>query len=287
MALKPCRECGKQVSTEATKCPHCDKPLVVPDAVRKRTNYFNVASAFFKVLVLIPGLFLAVIVLIFIDHWNQDDTAEVPAATASATPPSALLQESSAPVAGIAVQTATSVTSAAGVRTNPKVNCTAHYTDCKDNSDLVNNYGKIGEIQAACQYATNDHVRYGNPDWPWLPFDSFFAGKDDVQTGVVRLLETNVQIQNGFGAMAHSRVVCDYDLRTGTVVLLNINGEPILLGNDALLQPTNPTGSQPNASASSPEGHLPQPAQAGMQGVMGVSSVPLSIGASVPSSDAQ
>ena len=27
MPLKPCRECGKQVSTEATKCPQCGVPL--------------------------------------------------------------------------------------------------------------------------------------------------------------------------------------------------------------------------------------------------------------------
>lgn len=27
MPLKPCRECGNQVSTEATKCPHCGVPL--------------------------------------------------------------------------------------------------------------------------------------------------------------------------------------------------------------------------------------------------------------------
>src|SRR5688572_139181 len=26
MALKACRECGKQVSTEAAKCPHCGTP---------------------------------------------------------------------------------------------------------------------------------------------------------------------------------------------------------------------------------------------------------------------
>lgn len=285
MALKPCHECGKQVSTEANACPHCGKPLGLLDAAPKHANYFNVARALFKVLVLLPGLFLAVIVLIFIDHWNQDDTSELPTATASATLPSSVLPESSAPVAGGALRTATSAASAAEVPTNPKVTCTAHYTDCKDNADLVNNYGKIGEIQAACEYATNDHVRYGNPDWPWLPFDSFFAGKDDVQTGVVRLLEPNVQIQNGFGAMVHSRVVCDYDLRTSTVVLLNINGEPILLGNDALLQPTNQTGSQPNAPTS--EVYPPQPGQADMQGVMGVPSVPASIAESVPSSSAQ
>jgi len=27
MPLKPCRECGNQVSTEATKCPQCGAPL--------------------------------------------------------------------------------------------------------------------------------------------------------------------------------------------------------------------------------------------------------------------
>ena len=26
MALKPCRECGREVSTSASKCPHCGKP---------------------------------------------------------------------------------------------------------------------------------------------------------------------------------------------------------------------------------------------------------------------
>jgi len=26
MALKPCRECGKEVSTEAKSCPHCGVP---------------------------------------------------------------------------------------------------------------------------------------------------------------------------------------------------------------------------------------------------------------------
>lgn len=27
MALKKCRECGKEVSTNANKCPHCGAPL--------------------------------------------------------------------------------------------------------------------------------------------------------------------------------------------------------------------------------------------------------------------
>ena len=40
MALKPCRECGKQVSTEATACPNCGvpKPTRAPRAARPRSR---------------------------------------------------------------------------------------------------------------------------------------------------------------------------------------------------------------------------------------------------------
>ena len=46
MALKPCRECGAQVSTEAVSCPHCGigepasakiaLPLRVPEPIYGR-----------------------------------------------------------------------------------------------------------------------------------------------------------------------------------------------------------------------------------------------------------
>jgi hypothetical protein len=52
MALKPCRECGQQVSTEAVSCPHCGAPLrstaiPTPEPVpTKRDNGGCVASGF-------------------------------------------------------------------------------------------------------------------------------------------------------------------------------------------------------------------------------------------------
>jgi hypothetical protein len=117
----------------------------------------------------------------------------------------------------------------------PPATCATEYTACKDNGDLVNNYGKISDAQVACKVATDENVKYGNPDWPWLPFGSYVPGNTYAKAGVVRLAEKGVQIQNGFGAMVHSQVVCDYDLKAKKVVMLNINGDPILLGDDALL----------------------------------------------------
>lgn len=39
MALKPCRECGQEVSTEATACPQCGAPARASDKTeRVRTS---------------------------------------------------------------------------------------------------------------------------------------------------------------------------------------------------------------------------------------------------------
>jgi len=43
------------------------------------------------------------------------------------------------------------------------------------------------------------------------------------QLGVERFLEDDAQFQNGFGAMSHVQVVCDYDFGAGTVVNVKIN----------------------------------------------------------------
>ena len=33
MALKDCKECGKEVSDKAVKCPHCGAPILAEDQV--------------------------------------------------------------------------------------------------------------------------------------------------------------------------------------------------------------------------------------------------------------
>ena len=65
MALKPCRECGKPISTEATTCPHCGvasptatgKPVVI-EATSKRFKTFQAAGGaaiVFSVILMVAG----------------------------------------------------------------------------------------------------------------------------------------------------------------------------------------------------------------------------------------
>ncbi|WP_154048380.1 hypothetical protein [Thiomonas intermedia] len=162
---------------------------------------------------------------------SSDGGGNTTAASSASMPASAAISAST-------VDALSSLRSAAPRPAPPQsaaATCATDYATCKDNGDLVNNYDKIGDAQVACKVATDDNVKYGNPDWPWLPFGSYVPGNTYVKAGVVRLAEKAVQIQNGFGAMVHSEVVCDYDLKTHKVVMLNINGDPVLLGNDALL----------------------------------------------------
>lgn len=41
MALKPCRECGKEVSTEATTCPHCGVSQPTKSAASRNLSGFQ------------------------------------------------------------------------------------------------------------------------------------------------------------------------------------------------------------------------------------------------------
>ena len=52
MALKPCRECGASISTEAQTCPHCGAPhrtkdkSAAPDPITK-TSWWMIAGIMF------------------------------------------------------------------------------------------------------------------------------------------------------------------------------------------------------------------------------------------------
>ena len=49
MALKPCRECQKQVSTEAKQCPHCGVNRPIPHGSRKIQGVVALAAGLFAV----------------------------------------------------------------------------------------------------------------------------------------------------------------------------------------------------------------------------------------------
>lgn len=96
---------------------------------------------------------------------------------------------------------------------NPPPNpCETNWKQCKDNSDMANNYRNWSDVQIGCKYAANNKAKYGSPTWPWFPFTSFRPGSDYPKTGIVTAVEPDAQFQNSYGAYEHVRVVCVYDL---------------------------------------------------------------------------
>jgi hypothetical protein len=101
--------------------------------------------------------------------------------------------------------------------------CRSDWTKCVDNEQLVNQYSDWSLVQVRCKRAANDRAKYGSPDWPWLPFGSFYKGNNYVTSGVAVAIEPDAQFSNGFGAKVHSRVTCTYDLRTKRVSNVDIS----------------------------------------------------------------
>lgn len=104
--------------------------------------------------------------------------------------------------------------------------CSKFWETCEDNSDLANNYDGWTDASVACEMATENRVRYGKPDWGgWFrtSFGTFYSGDSYVKDGTAILIEDDVKLQNGFGAMVRSEVECFYDLETEAVTSININ----------------------------------------------------------------
>ncbi len=104
--------------------------------------------------------------------------------------------------------------------------CKEDWRLCKDNADLVNNYKDYSDAQFSCERAANKKAKFGTPVWPgfWSggSFGRFHRGTDYVSTGVVVAVEPDAQFQNQFGAMVHSTAQCEYDLKTKSVVTVNV-----------------------------------------------------------------
>lgn len=171
MALKPCRECGKEVSTEAKACPHCG--AINPTLPAGAT--VSTKAGCLTVLIAIPIMWWGISSLM-----NGDAPA-----------------------------------------------CSSDYTLCKDNADLVNNYQGIAGATVACQDAVNSRARYGDPKWPFAPFGTFLKGDDYVKTGVVNLIDKDVQIPNVFGGVVKSTAFCSYDLTHKKVVAVYIDAPSV------------------------------------------------------------
>jgi hypothetical protein len=100
---------------------------------------------------------------------------------------------------------------------SPPPSCRDDWKLCKDNSDMVNNSRAWQTAQVACRSRANEQARYGTPEWPTFFFSHYYP-KIPYSTGIAVLIEPKAKFQNGYGAMAHTQVVCWYDLNTEKVI---------------------------------------------------------------------
>lgn len=119
--------------------------------------------------------------------------------------------------------------------------CVSNYKACKDNADLINNHDSLLMIEARnrCKLSVNEHVKFGSPEWDWIYLTRFSDGNDYVKTGVIRIADYDVKIENQYGTKAHTKVVCSYDLESKKVLAIIIDGDLIVISD----KPTTNTSS--------------------------------------------
>jgi len=103
--------------------------------------------------------------------------------------------------------------------------CKADWTKCADNADMANTYKDWFSAKYGCKNAASKLARFGTPEWPWLYFGTFLKGNDYATKGIAVLFEDGAKFQNGFGAMAHVEVRCEYDLRAKKVIDVTISAK--------------------------------------------------------------
>lgn len=103
----------------------------------------------------------------------------------------------------------------------PENPCVSKWQKCASIDDLFEKYNGIMDARASCKIAADHSAKYGDPKWPgfWSggAFQRFSTSDDFRKTGLIHLVETEAQFQNGFGAMVHTTVICAYDLKDGSV----------------------------------------------------------------------
>jgi hypothetical protein len=186
MPLIKCPACQKEISTQAASCPNCGHPLAKSAAGKSQDK---------KRLGWFLVIFLFIIFVISsISSSNKTDTSDKTDNRNQSEEPK-----------------------------TQEYSCRYYWTKCADNDQLVNYYSDWSHIQVDCKYAANDQAKYGNPEWPWIPFGSFYKGNNYVTSGIAIAIEPDAQFSNGFGAKVHSRVTCTYDLRAKRVTNVDVS----------------------------------------------------------------
>jgi hypothetical protein len=88
---------------------------------------------------------------------------------------------------------------------------------------MANNYEGWHNAQFYCKEEAKKLARFGTPEFPRLfYFGTFNKGEDYATSGIAVLHEKEARYQNAFGAMAHVRVTCRYNLRTKNVIDVSV-----------------------------------------------------------------
>jgi hypothetical protein len=184
MALKACRECGNQVSTEGATCPHCGVKDPTGQLARAKSSTRN-------------GCLLIIVATI--------GTIVV------------------AGIIGQSVKTDEKQSSSENQTSNSSSGrCNSDWKLCSDNSDLVNHWFGWFRVQRECKDEAERRSKYGTPEWPWFAFGKFRRGKSYVDSGIAVAFEDGAKFSNGFGAMVKVDLACTYDLNNNTVTDVSI-----------------------------------------------------------------
>lgn len=178
MALKPCRECGKEVSASAKTCPHCG----VANPVKQASGCFPIILVI-VLLAIIGGMFAS----------NSSTTTSLQSSGQSA--------QSSNPPAS----TCSSDWHACkdnGDLVNNYQGWSSVQSACQNKVDSEVQYGEPKWPSM----------------WSGGAFGSYYPGTSYISTGIAIAIENNVQIENAFGAMVHSTAICRYDLNSQAVL---------------------------------------------------------------------
>ena len=98
-----------------------------------------------------------------------------------------------------------------------KAACAHDWSKCSDNEQLVNDWSGWSKVQVACEHAAKGQAKYGDPEWPWLSFSTFYPGNDYISSGGAVAIERNAKFKNQFNASVMAQVVCSYDLKSDRV----------------------------------------------------------------------
>jgi hypothetical protein len=102
--------------------------------------------------------------------------------------------------------------------------CKTDYRQCLNMEMLINNYRGIPAARKDCEERTGDiakwSYRFGSTPTFTTYYNSDYEFKQVMTEGIMRLVESDAQFQNGFGAWKRQKVVCSYDVQKSRAIIV-------------------------------------------------------------------